>query len=104
MNRSSAQSVGAVVGINMKLLSCAVLSWAAWSLWPANWIEDWQYGLIAIVVGHGAVISVIAAVKAMARLYMRDKAIAAFEAQGARPKSAQLASSDALHAAGMLDG
>jgi TRAP-type C4-dicarboxylate transport system permease small subunit len=104
MSRSSAQSVGMIVGINMKLLSSAVLAWAAWSLWPANWMEDWQFGLIAIIVGYGALIRLLSALKAMVRLYTRDKAIAAFEAQGARPKSAQLASRDALMDAGMLDG
>lgn len=103
MSRPFQRSVGPIVAINTKLLSCALLAGATWYLWPTSWLEEWRSGVFAVFAAWGAVITAVQALKAMIALYTRDRAIAEYEAQGTKPKSSQMASRDALKAAGMLD-
>lgn len=103
MSRPLQRSMGSVVAINMKLLSCALLAGAAWYLWPTSWLEEWRSGVLAVFAAWGTVIAAMQALKAMIALYTRDKAIDEFQAHGLQPKSSKMASHDALKAAGMLD-
>lgn len=95
-------STGEIISINGSLLTAAALATTAWFTWPSE-PEWWGFGFISILCGGAAVGKLIAAIREMTRLYLRDRALAAFMKKGAKPQSSKLASSDALRQAGMLD-
>ncbi|MCP4195975.1 MAG: hypothetical protein GY762_02400 [Proteobacteria bacterium] len=93
-------SLGVIVQINFKLLLATAMIFVAYYSWPtsAKW---YGFGLISICAGLAAIGLVIEAVRAMAKLYARDKALENYKAQGGQTKSSEMASSDALDKAGM---
>ncbi len=95
-------SAGAIVGINLKFLSAALMGYAAWAVWPTTY-RWWGFGLLSIILGAAALGSLIGALREIVQLYLRDRALAQFMAQGKTPKSSELASSDALKKAGMVE-
>jgi len=96
-------SAGPTLEINFKLLGTSLCACFAWAVWPST-PEWWGLGLLSILMGLGAFALLIDALMAMARLYKRDKAVADYVAQGTKPKTAELASKEALQKAGMIDG
>lgn len=99
---SRPRSTGTVVGINLKLLGATLLAFAAWALWPSS-PEWWAFGLLSILIGASASGVLIDALRAMAKLYARDKALVRLMATGAEPRSSKLASDDALRQAGVIN-
>lgn len=88
-------SFGSKIQINFKLLGASIFGVSAWALWPSN-PEWWGLGVVAIILGLGAVGLLVEALRAMAKLYSRDKAMAEFLAQGNKPKSSALVSDELL--------
>lgn len=96
-------SAGIVAGINFKMLGAFATGITAYALWPDT-VFYWPLGLISLLLAFASASLLIEALKAAVKLYVRDKAIALYLAQGARPKTAKMASGDALRKAGMIDG
>ena len=93
-------SFGIIVQINLKLLWATAMIFVAYFSWPtsAKW---YGFGLISICAGAAAIGLVIEAIRAMTKLYVRDKALEKYVAQGGKTKSSEMATSDALDNAGM---
>jgi len=96
-------SFGSVLSVNGKLLAAFIAGALAWVCWP-NSSEWWQLGLFSVVLWFGAAGKLIEAIRAMIKIYVRDKQIAAFMAQGRTASNSELATQDALRKAGMTDG
>ncbi|MGI9506403.1 MAG: hypothetical protein ACR2RE_25450 [Geminicoccaceae bacterium] len=96
-------SFGAVLSVNGKLLAAFIAGGLAWLCWPdsSRW---WQMGLFSVALWFGAAGKLIQAIRAMIKIHVRDKEIAAFMAQGRSASHSELATKDALHKAGMTDG
>jgi hypothetical protein len=94
-------SFGTVFRINMNLLGAFSYALIAWAIWPdsAKW---WGFGLLSIALALAAPALLIRAIILMAKLYSRDKAIAAFEAANRIADPSELASDEALRKAGMI--
>jgi hypothetical protein len=95
-------SFGAIVVINMQLLSAFAYGAIAWAVWPQT-IEWWGLGIISIVLGAAAPVALLNALRGIAALRMRRRALADYMAQGGTPKSAQMASDRDLRRAGMIE-
>lgn len=96
-------SAGIIAGINFKMLGACIASVTAYALWPDTALH-WPLGLISILLAFVSASLLVEAFKAAVKLYVRDRTIAAYLAQGARPKIAEMASGDMLLKAGMIDG
>jgi hypothetical protein len=96
-------SFSTIAAINGKLLGSAVTTALGLYLWPET-AQGWAFGVMSIFLWVSALTFLIEALKAAAQLYVRDKAVAAYLAQGAKPKTAEMASPEALRKAGLIDG
>ena len=96
------KSAGAIAGINFKLAGAVVMGAIAYGIWPSN-PEWWGFGLMSIILACGAVTNVVAAIRQMVQLYIRDKELARYMRQGKAPKQAEIADATTLKKAGMLD-
>lgn len=74
---------------------------AAW-MWPSSW-EWWGLGVLSILLGLSALASAISALRAMVKIHVREKEIARLAATSRAPEPSDLAGTDALKQAGMLD-
>ena len=88
--------------INFKLLGACAFGFGAYWTWPLN-LKWWGFGVVSILLGLGAFALLFEALKAMHKLYKRDKALADYMAQGNKPKSSKMASTHALKSAGVID-
>ncbi|OXT01630.1 hypothetical protein B7H23_01270 [Notoacmeibacter marinus] len=93
-------SLGAIIGINARLFWAFSLCVIAWFTWPTS-MKWWGFGIISVCAALSALGLLIEAIRAASKLYLRDKALAEFEAQGAKPKTARVAGDDSLEKAGM---
>ena len=93
---------GTALLINFHLLGSALCAASAYLIWPEapQW---WGFYVVSILLWVGALATLIEALKAMHKLYKRDKALADYMAQGNKPKSSKMASSRALKSAGVID-
>lgn len=96
------KNLGAIIGINMQLLFATGFGVAAYTSWPSDphW---WGFGVVSVLFGMGSAGCVINALREMNALYRKNKALAEYMAQGGTPKTAQLASTERLEQAGMLE-
>lgn len=97
--RSSFRST---IDINANLLMASGCGFVAWTIWPQE-PEWWGLGAMSIILWVGAVGGLAKAVRLMAAVYGKDRAMADYMAQGGKPKSSRLATADDLNRAGMLD-
>ncbi|MCH9807165.1 MAG: hypothetical protein K0U74_05475 [Alphaproteobacteria bacterium] len=97
------RSFGMIASINAQLLGAALNAAIAWVSWPtaAKW---WGFGVISILCGAAAISMLVAAIKSMITLYLRDRTLAEYQAQAKAQKNAEMASNDALKNAGVIDG
>jgi len=95
-------SFGSVVQINFRLLVAFCFTFVGWWIWPDTAL-GYGWGFLAICLFLSALGLFIEAIKAMTKLYVRDRAIGKYTAQGNKPKSAELASDDALKNSEMID-
>lgn len=93
----------AMFKINKHCLGAGISGVIAWTLWPSS-PEWWGLGVISVILGMQVPIGLISAVKVYAAFRQRERAIAAYSAQGAPTKSSAMASRKTLIDAGMIDG
>jgi hypothetical protein len=91
-----------ICAVNVHLLLGCGLGFIAWSIWPQE-PEWWGLGLIAIILSVGSLGELIKALRIIAGFIARERVLTRYEAQGGKPKSAQMASLADLQKAGMLD-
>lgn len=96
------RQLGAIAAINIKAAVGSVCGVLAWHLWPARAV-DWHFVPISIFLGLIGTVIFIGCARRAHKLHTRDKAVRAYLAQGAHPKSARLAPGHMLRNAGMLD-
>lgn len=101
MNRAPS-SFGTILKINLSFLGACVLSFVAWAIWPSS-PEWWGFGLLSIILGGAAVGNIFSALRAMVKLYEREKELARFAATSRAPTPSDLADHEALRNAGMID-
>lgn len=97
-----ASPAGAVLRINVLLLGAVLLAAIAWAIWPSS-PEWWGFGLLSIILGLAAFGTLIDAVRAMVKLYERQKIVARMEATARPAEQTEFADHDALKQAGMID-
>jgi len=93
-------SLGTTIKINAKLLYAVTLGVAAYFIWPEN-PKYWGFGFLSIVMTLAAIGLIIEAIRAIAKLYARDKALEIYAAQGGKTKSSEMTADDDLDKAGM---
>lgn len=96
-------SFGSIVQINFKLLLAFSFTFIGWLIWPDTAL-GYGWGLLSICLCLSALGLFIEAIKAIIKLFVRDRALKKYMAQGNKPKSAELASVDALKNSEMIDG
>ncbi len=96
-------SFGSIVQINFRLLLAFSFTFIGWLIWPDTAL-GYGWGFLAICLFMSALGLFIEAIKAMTKLYVNRGTIGKYTAQGDKPKSAELASDDALKNSGMIDG
>lgn len=94
---------GSVFKVNALLLYATGLGAIAYWIWPTS-ARDWGWGFISFLLAMAALATLIDGIKAAAKLIQQERAIARYLAQGGRPKTAEMASLDALKRAGMIEG
>ena len=102
-NNPYQSSFGSIVQINFRLLLAFSFTFIGWWIWPDTAL-GWGWGFLAILLFTSSLGLFIEAIKAMTKLYVNDVRIGKYTAQGSKPKSAKLASDDALRNSGMIDG
>lgn len=95
-------SLGTIIGINARLLYAAIMTGVAWYIWPDS-LRGYGWGFISICLWLSSFGLFVEACKAALKLYARDRAMRTYLSQGNKPKTAEMASSDALRKAGMTD-
>jgi len=96
------RNTGAIVGINMRLLTAALSAIMAKAVWPTT-PEWWGLAVLSVMFALAAFGSVAAGIGGMVALYRRDRELTDYMAQGGAPKSARLADIDRLRKAGMVE-
>lgn len=99
---SFSHQITAIIRVNSKLMSSAMLGALSIWLWPDHY-QSWPLGLASVCIGFGSASALISALKDMLRLFQRERAIAAFDAIGGDPKKSELVSVERLVKAGMVE-
>ncbi len=102
-NNPYQSSFGSIVQINFKLLFAFSFTFIGWLIWPDTAL-GYGWGFLSICLFLSALGLFIEAIKAIIKLFVRDRALKKYLAQGNKPKSAELASDDALKNSEMIDG
>lgn len=97
------RSAGTTAKINGHLLGAALQGGIATVAWPASY-EGWGFAVMSLLMGAGALIALVNALKLMMQLHVRDRTLKSFRAQAKPQKKAALASTSALKKAGVIDG
>jgi len=96
---------GPVIAINAKLFAAALFAALAWLMWPANRAENlhdwWQFALLSILVGAGALVTLIDAIKAIVRYRERQRVLEAYKKLTPQKQGARLVDDETLRASGM---
>lgn len=94
--------LGAILKVNGHFLQAFLFGGVAWLIWPNN-PKWWGFGLLSILLGAAALASLIAALRAMTKLYVRERELARFVATARTADPSDLADQVALKNAGMFD-
>lgn len=92
--------ISVIIGINAKLLGASLFGFIAWWSWPTS-PQWWGFGIVSICTGLAALLLMIEALIAALKDYRRRQVLAAYEAQGGKPKTSDIATPDDLEEAGM---
>ncbi|AXX98089.1 hypothetical protein [Profundibacter amoris] len=95
-------SLGAIIKVNGKFLQAFVFGACAWWLWPSS-LEWWGLGMISLVLAVAAAGKFFEAIKAMVKLYAREKELARLSATARAPVQSDLANDNVMEDAGMFD-
>lgn len=93
----------AILAVNGKFLGAALTGFTAWATWPSS-AEWWQAAIISVIMGLASVGLFVGALVLIVRIYSREREIARLLSQGRSLRPADLAGTDALRKAGMIDG
>jgi hypothetical protein len=91
-----------VLAINGHFLLAFLTGGIAWLIWPTS-PEWWGLGLMSIILGAASFSSAITALRSMTKIYVREKEIARFTANSRAPDPSDLADTNALRKAGLID-
>ena len=94
--------IGAILKVNGHFLQAALFGGVAWLIWPTT-PKWWGFGLLSILLGAAALASLIAAIRAMTKLYIRERELSRFTTTARTPEPSDLADQEALKNAGMFD-
>ncbi len=94
--------VDSIAAVNGHFLTAFLLGASAYWLWPSS-PEWWGFGLLAVILGIGAFSKTIEALRAMVKIYGREKELARLAASSRAPDPSVLADQSALKDAGMVD-
>ncbi|MDF1803193.1 hypothetical protein [Thalassovita sp.] len=94
--------VSSIAAVNGHFLTAFLLGASAYWLWPSS-PERWGFGLFSILLGFAALGKLIAALRAMIKIYGREKVLARLAATSRVPDPSDLADQNALKNAGMVD-
>jgi len=94
--------VSSIAAVNGNFLTAFLLGASAYWLWPSS-PEWWGLGLFSIILGVGAFGKTIEALRAMVKVYGREKELARLAASSRAPDPSDLADQSALKDAGMVD-
>jgi len=97
------RSAGTTAKINGHLLGAALQGGIAYLAWPTSY-EGWGFAVMSVLMGAGALIALVHALKLMVQLHVRDRTLKSFRAQAKPQKKAALATAEALKDAGVIDG
>lgn len=98
----SAPSKSGILSVNGYLLQAFLFGVCAWWLWPSS-PEWWGFGALSIGLGAASLNKLLMALRAMVKLYGREKELARFAATSRAPAPSDLADHNALKDAGMID-
>lgn len=101
-NNPYQSSFGSIVRINFKLLMAFSFTFVGWLIWPDSAL-GWGWGFLSICLCLSALGLFIEAIKTTIKLFVRDRALKKYMAQGNKPKSAELATDDTLKNSEMID-
>jgi hypothetical protein len=92
--------IAAFLAVNGHLLAAFLLGFAAFAIWPqtAQW---WQLGVMSVMLAVLAVAKLCAGIRAMTKIFLREREIARLMALGRADRPSELAGTDALRHAGM---
>ena len=90
-----------IVRINVCQLLAFSCGATAWAIWPDR-LDWWGFGVVSVLLGFGAFSFLIQALKSMAAVYAKAKALADYRARGGDPKSSRMASNEDLKKSGMI--
>ncbi len=93
---------GVIFRINTRLLFSSSLTFAGWQMWPDSAL-GYGWGFLAICLFGSALGLLIEALKEMTKIYVRDREIEIYMAQGNKPTAAEFASDEDLRRSGMID-
>ena len=91
-----------IVAINGHMLLAFLTGGIAWLMWPTS-PEWWGLGVMSIILGAASFSSTITALRSMLKVFSREKEIARFTSNSRAPEPSDLADSDALKRAGLID-
>lgn len=94
--------IGAILKVNGHFLLACLFGGVAWLVWPTN-PEWWGLGLLSILLGASGLGSFLAAIRAMAKLYVRERELARFVATARTSDPSDLVDQNTLKNAGMFD-
>lgn len=94
--------ISSILGVNGHFLQAFLLGSCAFWLWPSS-PEWWGFGLLSITLGLGAFGKTIEALRAMVKIYGREKELARLAATSRAPDPSDLADQSALKNSGMID-
>ncbi len=90
-----------IASVNGHFLVVFLLGASAYWLWPSS-PEWWGFGLFSIILGFAALGKMIAAYRAMIKIYGREKELARLAATSRAPDPSDLAYQNALKNAGIM--
>lgn len=91
-----------VLAVNGHFLQAFLLGASARWLWPSS-PEWWGFGLFSIILSFAAFGKTVEALRAMLKIYGREKEFARLAATSRAPDPSDLADQNALKNAGMTD-
>ncbi len=91
-----------ILTVNGHLLQSFLLGGGAWWLWPSS-PQWWGFGLLSIMLSAAAFGKAVEALRAMVKLYARERDFSRLAATSRAPDPSDLAGQDALRNAGMFD-
>ena len=97
---------GPIFRINARLLFSSCLTFAGWQMWPdsaSKFGGEYGWGFLAICLFGAALGLLIEAIKEMTKLYVRDREIEIYMAQGNKPDAAEFVTDKTLTGSEMID-